>query len=157
MVPTRRCELLIAILGGCLPPDSPPPVKPTIDPDVAALVHDWKVTGHEVGTKTSMSDQDATGYHGRAITITETGYTTPWHGTCEQAKRARAANTLVEVTADVDVSPDGRTRLRQFGLAKDLTEYTLTCALRTVPPLTVWLTGDRAMTCFGGVCYLLTR
>ncbi len=156
MVPTRRCELLI-VFAGCLPPDSPPPAKPAIDPDVAALVHAWKVTGHEIGTKTSISEQDAIGYHGREIAITDAGYTTPWHGTCEQAKRSKAPTTLVEVTADVDVTPDGRSRIKQFGLAQDVTEYTLTCALTTVPPLTVWLTGDRAMTCFGGVCYLLSR
>lgn len=152
-------RLVLALgVAGCLPPDTPPaPAKPAVDPELAELAHPWRVTGHVIGTKTTMSEQDAEGMRGRTVEIGATGYATPWHGTCESVKRTRATASLVEVTADVDVSPDGRARLKQFGLATELTEYRLACADAKVPPLTIWLTGPRAMTCFGGVCYLLER
>lgn len=153
-------RILLVLLAGCgwLPSDTPAaPKPPPPDPDVVALAHAWKIEGHVIGTRTTMSEQDAVALHGRNVTFTATGYTSPWHGTCDEAKRTKAASSLVEVTADVDVSPDGRARLKEFGLAKDLTEYTLRCVVTKVPPMTIWLTGNHAMTCFGGVCYLLTR
>ncbi len=152
--------VLVGLLAGCgwLPSDSPAaPKPPPPDPDVAAIAHVWKVDGHVLGTRTTISDQDAIALHGRTVNLTGNSYTTPWQGTCDEARRTKAATTLVEVTADVDVSPDGRARLEDFGLAKNLTELTLTCIVMKAPPLTVWLSGDRAMTCFGGVCYLMSR
>ena len=151
--------VLIGLLTGCgwLPSDSPAaPKAPLPDPDVTAITHAWKVDRHVLGIRTTMSEQDAIALHGRTVMLTSTGYTTPWHGTCEEAKRVKSTTTLVEVTADVDVSPDGRARLKEFGLAKELTEYTLTCIVTKAPPLTIWLSGNRAMTCFGGVCYLMS-
>jgi len=125
---------------------------------VEDLTYTWKVASHELGTKTTMSEQDAIAAHGRELAITASGYTTPWHGRCAEAKRERSRASLVEVTADVDVTPDGRARLKQFGIAVDPIEYRLVCQGRTTAPLlTIWVTGKRAMTCFGGVCYLLTR
>jgi hypothetical protein len=151
-----RVPLLLA-LAGCLPPDTPAAPKPVVDPEVAELVHGWKVTAHVIGTKTSMSEQDAVAMHGRIVEVRAAGYTTPWHGTCEQANREKQQSSLVEITADVDVSPDGRARLKEFGLAKEVTEYRMGCTNAKVPPLTIYLTGKRGMTCFGGVCYLLER
>jgi len=47
-----------------------------------------------------------------------------------------------------------------FGIGPEATEYELSCkthAVHVIPPLTIYVTGDRAMTCFAGVCYLLAR
>ncbi len=151
---------LIGLLAGCgwLPSDSPAaPKPPPPDPDVTVLSHPWKVENHVLGIRTSLSEQDATALHGRLVTLTGTSYSTPWHGTCEEAKRTKTVTTLVELTADVDVSPDGRAQLKAFGLAKNPTEFKLSCIVAKVPPLTIWVTGNRALTCFGGVCYLLTH
>ncbi len=65
-----RCELL-ALLAGCglLPPDEPAKPKPTADPDLAAIVHAWKVSGHVLGTRSSLSDRDASDHHGRTVTV----------------------------------------------------------------------------------------
>lgn len=151
-------RIAIALLACCgpLPSDAEEP-KPVVDADAVALVHAWKITGHEMGTKTALSEDDATAMHGRTVDIAATGYTSPFHGNCEESTRTKRSSSLVELTADVDVSPDGRARLKQFGLAKDVSEYKLVCRNAKVPPLTIYLTGDRAMTCFGGVCYLLVR
>jgi hypothetical protein len=139
--------LVLLALAGCLLPDTPAAPSPVVDPDVAELVHGWKVTAHVIGTKTTLSEQDAAGMHGRVVEVRAAGYTTPWHGTCEHAAREKQQSSLVEITA----------RLKEFGLAKDVTEYRLGCTDPKVPPLTIYLTGKRAMTCFGGVCYLLER
>lgn len=110
-----------------------------------------------MGTKSSLSEEDALGTYGREIVI-GTGYTTPWHGTCEQAKREEAPASLVEVTADVDISPAGRARVKQFGLREKLVEHRLSCSYPTSTlPFVIWVVGNRAMTCFGGVCYLLSH
>lgn len=142
----------IVLLAGCGTPEPAAP-RPAVDP----LTFTWLVSSHEMGTKSSLSDEDALGTYGREVVI-GAGYTTPWHGTCDQAKREQAKASLVEVTADVDISPAGRARVKQFGLQEKLVEYRLVCQYKaSTPPLTIWLTGDRAMTCFGGVCYLLSH
>ena len=145
------------MLAGCLPSETPATPKPVVDADLAELAHVWKVGAHVLGTRTTISEQDAAEMHGRTVAI-GAGYTSPWHGSCEEAKRGKQTSSLVEITADVDLSPDGRAAAKQFGLAKDVTEYTLSCTTSSsTPPLTIYLTGNKAMTCFGGVCYLLTR
>jgi len=163
VLPKRRSDFVaLALLAGCLPagclpPETPAAPKPLVDADLAELAHAWNVSAHVVGTKTTISEQDAVEMHGRTVTI-GAGYTSPWHGSCEQANRTKQTSSLVEITADVDLSPAGRATAKEFGLAKDVTEYKLTCATSpNTPPLTIYLTGKRAMTCFGGVCYLLTR
>lgn len=134
---------------------TPEPAAPKSDVDL--LTFTWLVSGHEMGTKSSLSEDDALGTYGREVVI-GAGYTTPWHGTCEQAKRENTPASLVEVTADVDISPAGRARVKKFGLQERLVEYRLTCQYKaTTLPLTIWTTGNRAMTCFSGVCYLLSH
>jgi len=46
----------------------------------------------------------------------------------------------------------------KFGLGDKLVEYRLSCNGTTrTPPLTMYIAGSHAMTCFAGVCYLMTR
>jgi hypothetical protein len=143
---------LIVALAACTPA-APAQPKADVDP----LVFTWLIAGHEMSPSSSLANDDALATYGREVVI-NAGYTTPWHGTCEEAKRETSTVTLVEVTADVDITPEGRARIKQFGIIPKPTEFKLVCqSPRTVPPLTMWVTGARAMTCFGGVCYLLSH
>lgn len=146
-----RCAWLV-VLAAC--PPEPVAPRPTVDPSIAT----WLVAGHEMARRGPLGEDDALATYGREVVITASGYTTPWHGTCEDAKREHGPASLVEVTADVEVTPEGRARLKQFGLGTDPLEVRLTCQGRTTaPPLTIWITGNRAMTCFGGICFLLSH
>jgi hypothetical protein len=157
---THRELIALVVVAGCgwLPPDSPPkaPVQP--DPDIVELVHDWKIGDHVLAMSTAMSDRDARELHGRTVGIRASGYTSPWHGTCDDAARERRKVSLVEVAADLDVGAPGREAAHRFGIANDPIEYRLSCHGSTrIPPITVYITGTHAMTCFNGVCYLMTR
>jgi hypothetical protein len=140
--------------AGCswLPPDSPA-TPSAVDPD-AALLHPWKITEHVLGPRALISDHDAAGFHDRTIAITATSYTSPWSGSCSEAARAKSQRPLAEVAAEHDVEP---ARTAQLGLADPLLEYKLTCGLGRTLPLTVYLAGSHALTCWSGVCYLLAR
>jgi hypothetical protein len=66
---TRLFEVVSAwALAGCLPPDNPPEKPKPVDPDVAALVHDWKVVDHVLPMKTTQED-DASRMHGRIVSL----------------------------------------------------------------------------------------
>jgi hypothetical protein len=144
---------VIALAGcGWLPPDSPTtPVA--ADPD-AALVHPWKITGHVLGPRPRILESDAAGFHGRTVAITSTGFSSPWSGSCDQAGRQKTPRTLAEVTAELEVARD---RPASLGLADPIIEYRLSCATATAPGLTLYLAGAHALTCWSGVCYLLSR
>lgn len=146
---------LAAASSACLPPDAPPQ-RPAADPDVAALVHGWRVDAHLLGDRTPLSDADAARHRGRAVTIGATGYTTPWHGTCEDAGRTRRERLLAEVTTELAID---RPRVLALGFADPLVEYRLSCLdpEKRAPALTVYVSNARALTCFGGVCYVLVR
>lgn len=143
--------------GGCgwLPADAPPQ-RPAADPDVAALVHAWRVDAHLLGKRTPLSDADAARHRGSAVTIGTTGYTTPWHGTCEDAGRARRERLLAEVAAELAID---RPRVLQLGFVDPLVEYRLSCLdpEKRAPALTLYVSNARALTCFGGMCYVLVR
>lgn len=144
---------LSVLLAGCglLPPD--PPAQPAVaaDPD-AALLHDWKIAGHVLGSRALVSDLDAAGFHGRGVAVSAGGYVSPWSGTCEQANRQKSARALAELTRDHDLAPG--TALQ---LAEPITEYRLSCVTGTAPGMIVYVGGPHAVTCFAGVCYLLSR
>jgi hypothetical protein len=148
----------VLALAGCLPPDNPPEKPKPVDPDVAALVHDWKVEAHVLGIKETLSDRDAAEMHGRVVAVQANGYTTPWHGSCEEATRERATVDFVDAAADESVAASARVAARQAGMAKQVTRYRLTCkSPTTAPALVIYVSGAHAMTCFADVCYLLTR
>ena len=161
MVPSRPWPelLLIACVGcGWLPPDSPPQRPEPIDADLAQLVHVWKIEAHVFATGTEMSESDAGALHGRTVAIEPAGYTSPWHGSCDDAGRQRRARVLADVAGELDVPAIGRAAATKFGLAEALVEYRLGChGSSRIPPLTIYIAGTSAMTCFGGVCYLLRR
>lgn len=122
------------------------------------LAHRWIIDDHVLATTTALTDEDAGQYHRRPVTITETSYQTPFHGTCDDAARTRREVILVEVAMDLNLSPAARKRAVRFGLTSDLVEYKLTCGRATrVPPLVIHVSGQRAMTCFAGACYLLAH
>ena len=146
----------LGALGSCgwLPPDGPPPARPAPpDPD-AALFHDWKVAGHVLGPRALISDADSAGFHDRTVAVTAGSYASPWSGSCGDARRERQPRALSEVAVAHDLD---RARAAQLGLAEPIVEYRLLCTTNRTPALTLYLAGDRAVTCWGGVCYLLAR
>ena len=148
--------LALAMAGaGCLPPDAPPQT-PSVDPDAAALVHPWRVDAHLLAKHTSLSDADAAQHHGRPVSIRQTGYTTPWQGTCEESGRARRERPLAEVAAELSIDRPG---VLALGFTDPLVEYKLSCLDpdRRTPALTLYVASARALTCFGGVCYALVH
>jgi hypothetical protein len=149
-----RVLIALAAAGpGCLPPDAPPQA-PSVDPDTAALVHAWRVDSHLLAKHTSLSDPDAAHHHARAVSIGQTGYTTPWQGTCEESGRARRDRPLAEVAAELSID---RPRVLALGFTDPLVEYKLSCLdpERRTPGLTLYVANARALTCFGGACYVL--
>ena len=155
---TSKALLALALAAsGCgwLPADAPPR-RPTADPDVAAIVHTWRVDAHLLASRTTMSDADAARIHGRTVAVGATGYTTPWHGTCEESGRIRRERPLAEVAAELQID---RARTAALGIADPVFEYKLSCAdlEKRAPSLTLYVAASRALTCFGGVCYVLAR
>lgn len=150
---TRVLLALAAGSFGCLPPDPAPKAPPT-DPDTAALVHAWRVDAHLLAKSSPLSDADAAALHGRAVSIGQTGYTTPWQGTCEESGRVRRERPLAEVAVELAID---RPRLQQLGLSEPLVEYRLSCLdpQSRTPALTLYVANAHALTCFGGACYVL--
>ena len=127
-----------------------------VDPDVAALVHTWVVADHIVGTGSAITSSEAASFRGRHIEISTAGYASPWQGTCEEAGRAKRTRSLGEVIGELDMAPSAAREASAFGLADPLVEYRLSCTDRKrPPPLTVFVSHGKAMTCFNGVCYLM--
>lgn len=157
--PPRCCRVLLVIaLAGCswLPPDSPParPVPP--DPD-AALLGGWTITGHVLGPRALISAYDAAAFHGRPVAISATGYASPWSGSCDDATRQHQPRTLAEIVAELELDRD---RGADLGLADPVVEYRLACGIGgtgRAPPLTCYVSGAHALTCWSGVCYTLAR
>ncbi|MGN6110442.1 MAG: hypothetical protein ACTHU0_35390 [Kofleriaceae bacterium] len=118
----------------------------------------WKIASHVISTTSSLTHEDARGMYYRAVEV-GAGYTTPWHGHCEHAGRQRRARVLADVTTELGVSSPDRATAVKFGLGPDLVEYRLMCAdpARSLPPLVIYVDGDRGMTCYGGICYLLAH
>lgn len=148
-----RGGLLWILVSGCgvLPPDAPSQPTAPADPD-AAVLHDWKVAGHVLGSRALISDLDAAGFHGRRVAIAPGGYVSPWSGTCEQSNRQKSARTLAEVTHDHDLAPGV-----SLQLADPIVEFRLSCVTGAAPGMILYVAGAHAVTCFAGVCYLLAR
>lgn len=125
----------------------------------ALLVHAWKIVDHVLATDAAMTEADANALHGRTVEVRAAGYTSPWHGTCDDAGRQRRKRVLADVTLESDVTTEGRQRIARFGFDTDLFEFKLSCndPGRRAPTITIYVANERAMTCFAGVCYLLAR
>lgn len=163
MAPSPRCELillrvllpLLALAGcGALPPDASP--APPVAADVVA--GSWQITGHVLAARSSLTDADARELHGRTLTV-GAGYTTPWQGSCEAAGRQRRSRPLADVTTALELGAAGHAEVVRFGLAATVAEVTLGCSdpPPKAPPVTLYVAGLRAVTCYSGVCYLLAK
>jgi hypothetical protein len=138
---------------GWLPPDSPPARPAPPDPD-AAVLHDWKVTGHVLGPRPLISELDAAEFHGRTVAISPGAYSSPWSGACDDARRASQPRTLAELAERQQLAAD---RTASLELGAPITEYQLSCTTSRTPVLTCYVAGAHAVTCWAGVCYLLSR
>ncbi len=134
------------------------------DPELLAIVHGWTIENHVITPRSDLAEADARDWHGRKVSITNTGYATPFQGECKTAKYEKHRRLFAEVAAEVDLAGDSRFVPTRFGLPGAITEFKFECTdrrddgkLTLVPILTFYTGSDRAMTCFGGVCYLLTR
>lgn len=144
------------LAGGCLPPDEKAARPVPVDPDVAALVHTWVVADHIVGTGAAITAAEAASFRGRHIEISRLGYVSPWQGTCEEAGRTKRTRSLGEIIGELDMSSSAASEASAFGLSDPVIEYRLSCTdRRRPPPLTVFISHGKAMTCYGGVCFLM--
>lgn len=154
LVCAAACGSPAAPSGGAQEPGAAAPA----DPETDELVHTWIVAEHVLAKGASLTDGDARGFHGRTIDITATGYTSPWQGTCEDAARVKRARELKGVMLELGLQIPDRDRIDTFGLGPKLTEYRMTCNERRNPaPLVLYVGDEKAMTCFGGACYLLNK
>lgn len=157
---------LSGALTGCgwLPPDSPPakPVAP--DPDTP-LFHDWKITGHVLSPDALISELDAAEFHGRTVAVSATGYASPWSGNCDNAHRQKQSRSLGEIADQLRLPRDRAAALELGEPGAPIVEYQLSCnpspgraaGTGRTPPVTCYVAGDHAVTCWSGVCYLLAR
>jgi hypothetical protein len=139
----------VALVAACAP-EAPAVAPPPADP----IVGHWTIVDHLLSPKPEVGESDAFLLHDRVVDITAGGYTTPWHGSCGEAGR----QLTPEAIGDVATLHELGAVQEHFKLAPDVVEYVLTCVdNKRTPPLTIWLAGDRTMTCWNGVCYLLAR
>jgi hypothetical protein len=154
--PCRALALLAIAATACswLPPDTPT-ARPVADPDAgdAGLFRAWKIVDHVLGSHALISDYDAAGFHGRTVVITASGYSSPWSGRCDGAARDKTTRPLAAILAEHDLARDPPA---QLGLVEPIVEYRLSCGLGRTLPLTFYL-GGSALTCWSGVCYVLSR
>lgn len=142
----------MSVVAGCLPPDEPAKKPKPVDD----LIHTWIVSEHIIGKGSSLSPAEADGFHGRTIEITPVGYTSPWQGTCDEASRTTRKRALAEVLDELEVSPSAEGEAAAYGMTTAVTEYRLICKARsTAPPLLLYVSNGKAMTCFNAVCYLM--
>ncbi len=137
------------------------------DPELDQLAASWTIDNHIITPKSYLADTDAAEWHGRIVAITANaaaGYQTPFQGNCKDASYTKRHRVLAEVAADEDLAGDSRLVPERFGLPSSLTEFKFVCndrredgRLTLTPILTIYQGGEHAMTCFSGVCYLLTR
>lgn len=153
---------LVGLVGcGWLPPDkttpaASPAAPAPADPDAAALVHTWLVEEHVMVKGASIEEADAISFHGRTVVVGEAGFVSPWQGTCEDAAREKTARKRGGIISELAVESTDRARLGTYGLGEDVTEFRLTCKDRSKPPpLILYVSSGKAMTCFGGACYLM--
>ena len=146
--------LLVAACGAKKAAVAPAPAS--TDPDDIALMTTWIIDSHMLVKGASVTEADATGFHGRTIVVTDTGYSSPFQPACEQVARAKTARELGDVVSELEVAGDGATAAAAAGMTSDLLEWRLTCTDRgNPPPLIIWVGGKHAMTCYQGACYLM--
>ena len=149
---------LLLLFAGCswLPPDAPPKHAARPDPDLAAIAHTWIVENHVLAGNSPLTDADAHDNDGRKVEITPSSYTSPFTGACDEAARTRRDRVFADLLAELDLAGDARATAISFGFGDPIEEYRLSCPNNNrALPLVIFVSGKRAMTCFGGACYLL--
>ena len=151
-----RSSLVAVFLFACtLKPVKPPP--PPDEPAEVSFVHPWVVENHILGGNATMTEGDASLMHGRKLEITASSYRSPFQGSCASSTTDQRMRSFDDVAAEVDLAGERRDTARHFGMTTTVTEYRLSCASSTrTPSLVLFVAGKRAMTCFSGICYLLT-
>jgi len=147
--------VVVVALAGC-PPNEPimPHGAASAGGAAPSVDYTWKIIGHVLTPDASIDERDATAWNGREIAVTKTSYASPFQGTCEAAGRVRRNRSLEEVVAEVNAP---RSVVADFALADPIVEFRLTCRDRGKPSLAMYVGAERALTCFGGVCYVLRR
>jgi hypothetical protein len=151
--------LLVALLlvASCLPPDQPVQKAAPPADDSVSFAHSWLVENHILVGNSTLTEGDAILMHGRKVDITPTSYRSPFQGSCDGATVQQRTRSFDDVAAEVDLSGDRRTTARNFGMTATVAEYRMNCnANNRTPPLVLFVAGKRGMTCFSGVCYLMT-
>lgn len=123
---------------------------------MASAEGDWKIVGHVMEPTALIDEKDAAAFNGRSVTVTRTGYASPFHGTCEESSRIRRARAVEDVIVDVGAP---RSIATDYDMASPVTDYKLSCRDVQRPALQIFIsaTPGRAMTCFSGVCYFLRK
>ncbi len=153
--------VLLAALGvaGCSSSAKPAAKQATaadVAPEADLLNRTWIVDKHILVKGSSVEGADARGFHGRTIEITAEGYTTPWQGACKAASRLLERRDLPALVEELGIKPTDAPVLQKFGFTEIVSEFRLQCTDREkAPPFLVYLSNDKAMTCYGGACYLL--
>ena len=151
--------LFVALLfvANCLPPDQPAQKPAPVADESVSYAHSWLVENHILAASSTLTEGDAILMHGRKVDITTTSYRSPFQGSCDGATVQQRTRSFDDVAAEVDLSGDRRTTAKNFGMTPTVTEYRMTCnANNRTPALVLFVAGKRAMTCFSGVCYLMT-
>ena len=152
-----RALLVASLVAGCLPPDAPAQKPVAAADDSSTFAHTWLVENHILTAGSTLTEGDAILMHGRKVDITQTSYRSPFQGSCDGALVQQRTRSFDDVAAEVDLSGDRRITAKNFGMTPTVGEYRMTCnANNRTPPLVLYVAGKRAMTCFSGVCYLMT-
>ncbi len=127
-------------------------------PEADVLNRTWIVEKHIMVKGSTLEPDDANGFHGRTVEITTKGFMSPWQGTCDNATRTLERRELAAVGAELGIKPADQQVLQKFGFADEVAEFRLQCADReSPPPLLIYVSNSKSMTCYRGACYLLIQ
>ncbi len=152
----------LAGAGGCgpksAPAASPQVVAAATAPEADVLTRTWIVDKHIMVKGSTLELDDAKGFHGRTVEITDKGFMSPWQGSCDVATRALERRELSAIVAELGIKPADEQVLESFGFTSDVAEFRLKCSDReSPPPFLVYVSNNKAMTCYRGACYLLIQ
>ena len=146
-------SLAVIALGGCLPADAPATKPAPPNPDTPVF-RDWKIIDHVLGADALISELDAAGFHGRTVVVAPTHFSSPWSGSCDDPHWTRTPRTRADVMRRYKLADRA-----DLALVTDIVEFALSCGpddgSSRVPPLSLFVAADHAVTCWSGVCYLL--
>jgi len=156
----REYALLIVLgVAGCSSSAKPATKQKTaadVAPEANILNRTWIVDKHIMVKGSSVDIADAKGFHGRTVEITAQGFASPWQGDCASASRSLERRDLPAIIEELGIKPSDEPVLTKFGFTELVSEFRLQCTDREkAPPFLIYLSNDKAMTCYGGACYLL--